>query len=60
MTEAKNAVSVAMQGFGLGAVLGQAWSALLGVTDRLTDVVYDYVPENVSRSTVRLFLGPTA
>lgn len=42
-----------LQGFSLGGILGQAWSALLGVTDRLTDIVYDYVPDDVSRPTVR-------
>ncbi|EIE20187.1 hypothetical protein COCSUDRAFT_34065 [Coccomyxa subellipsoidea C-169] len=42
------------EGFSLGGILGQAWSALLGVTDRLTDIVYDYVPDDVSRPTVNL------
>lgn len=42
------------EGFGLGPFLRQAWSALLSITDRLTDVVYDYVPADVSRSTVSL------
>ncbi|CAL8470962.1 g10504 [Coccomyxa elongata] len=42
------------EGFGLGIFVGQAWSALLSITDRLTDVVYDYVPADVSRSTVSL------
>ncbi|BDA45438.1 hypothetical protein COCOBI_07-2250 [Coccomyxa sp. Obi] len=42
------------EGFGLGPFIKQAWSALLSITDRLTDVVYDYVPADVSRSTVSL------
>ncbi|KAK9901308.1 hypothetical protein WJX75_005640 [Coccomyxa subellipsoidea] len=47
-------IGSADRGFSLGAILGQAWSALLGVTDRLTDLVYDYVPADVSRPTVHL------
>lgn len=41
-----------MQGVGFGPILGQAWSAATAITNRLTDFVYHYVPEDVSRSTV--------
>ena len=41
------------QGFSIGPILRQGWSAAAGATDRLTDTLYDYVPEEVSRSTVR-------
>ncbi|CAK0782540.1 hypothetical protein CVIRNUC_005758 [Coccomyxa viridis] len=42
------------QGFGVTAVLRQAWGAVSNLTERLADVAYDYVPESVSRPTVVL------
>ena len=42
------------QGFSIGPILRQGWSAAASVTDRLTDTLYDYAPEEVSRSTVRV------
>ena len=47
-----------LQGFGVTAVLRQAWSAVGSLTERLADVAYDYVPDSVSRPTVRS--GPCA
>lgn len=41
-----------LQGFGVTAVLRQAWSAVGSLTERLADVAYDYVPDSVSRPTV--------
>ena len=41
------------QGFSIGPILRQGWAAAAGATDRLTDTLYDYVPDGVSRAMVR-------
>lgn len=41
-----------LQGFSVGPFLQQALSALAGATDRLSDIVYDYAPDGISRPTV--------
>ena len=52
-----NSSELGEQGFGIGPILRQGWSAAAGATDRLTDTLYDYVPEGVSRATVRAHSG---
>ena len=52
-----NSSELGEQGFSIGPILRQGWSAAAGATDRLTDTLYDYVPEGVSRATVRAHSG---
>jgi hypothetical protein len=42
----------------LPPVVKQAWTTTLGLVDRLVDIIYDLVPNNISRPVVCLLLSP--